>query len=136
MTKQRAHRPAGEKPVPACLCGSTRPYPECCGPLHRGERAAATAEELMRSRFSAFAVGDSAYLLRTWHASTRPARIVLDPARRWTRLEVLATDRGGMFDTVGTVEFDAHYRWQGHAGTQHENSRFVRQDGDWVYVGE
>ena len=90
----------------------------------------------MRSRFSAFAVGDAAYLLRTWHASTRPERLVLDPERRWTRLDVLGTDRGGMFDTAGTVEFNAHYRWQGQSGTQHEISRFAREHGSWVYVGE
>jgi SEC-C motif-containing protein len=89
----------------------------------------------MRSRFSAFAVADAAYLLRTWHPSTRPARLGLDPQQRWTGLDVLATDRGGLFDAAGTVEFRAHYRHQGRPGTLHEHSRFVRENGLWVYLG-
>ncbi len=89
----------------------------------------------MRSRFAAFAVGDADYLLRTWHSGTRPERLVLDSERRWIRLDVLASERGGMFDTTGTVEFDAHYRLRGQPGTQHENSRFAREHGAWVYVG-
>lgn len=88
----------------------------------------------MRSRFSAFAVGDTAYLLRTWHPRTRPARLALDPGQRWTRLEVVGTERGGLFDTTGTVEFRAHYRDAGQPDTLHEHSRFVREGGEWVYL--
>ena len=89
----------------------------------------------MRSRFSAFAVGDTAYLLRSWHSSTRPARLSLDPGTRWTRLEILDTSDGGPFHTSGTVRFRAHYRERG-AGEQfmEENSTFSREDGAWVYV--
>jgi hypothetical protein len=58
----------------ACPCGSGRPYAACCGRLHGGEPAA-TAEELMRSRYSAYVLGLEAYLLATWHASTRPAAL-------------------------------------------------------------
>jgi SEC-C motif-containing protein len=94
----------------ACPCGSGEAYDGCCGRLHRGERAAATAEELMRSRFSAFAVGDVGYLLRTWHSTTRPERLDLDAAQRWVRLEVLDVRRGGADDPAGTVEFRAVYR--------------------------
>jgi SEC-C motif-containing protein len=88
----------------------------------------------MRSRFSAFAVGDSAYLLRTWHPTTRPARLTLDSRQRWTRLEILGTERGGLFDTTGTVEFRAHYRASDGPGSVHENSHFRREDGRWVYL--
>jgi SEC-C motif-containing protein len=95
---------------------------------------APTAEALMRSRFSAFAVGDAGYLLRTWHPSTRPARLTLDPRQRWTHLEILGTERGGLFDTTGTVEFRAHYRTSDGPGSVHENSRFTREDGRWVYL--
>ncbi|WP_435870875.1 YchJ family protein [Micromonospora globbae] len=123
----------GDRAAP-CPCGSGGPYARCCGPLHRGEVDAATAEALMRSRFSAFAVGDAGYLLRSWHERSRPARITLDPDRRWTRLEILATDRGGLLDTVGAVEFRAHYRAAGRPGTLTERSRFVRADGRWVYL--
>lgn len=88
----------------------------------------------MRSRFTAFALGDAAYLLRSWHSSTRPAGLDLDPGQRWTRLEVVGTDRGGLFDTAGTVEFRAHSRAGGRPGTLTERSRFVREDGRWVYL--
>ncbi|MGW4467981.1 YchJ family protein [Micromonospora sp. NPDC004704] len=132
--KRGAARKAVDNSTRPCPCGSTRTYGDCCGPLHRGETTAATAEQLMRSRFSAFSVGDTAYLLRTWHPTTRPARLTLDPRQRWTRLDVVDTDRGGLFDTAGTVEFRAHYQESGRPDTLHERSRFVREDGQWVYL--
>lgn len=89
--------------VASCPCGSGRPYAECCGALHRGERAAATAEELMRSRYSAFARGDEGYLIRTWHPSTRPESLSLDPRHRWTGLTLTATTGGGPDEDTGTV---------------------------------
>ncbi len=85
----------------------------------------------MRSRYAAFVVGDAAYLLRTWHASTRPRRLRLDPGETWLGLEVLSRNAGGLFDTAGKVEFRAHSA----SGVQHEVSRFVRQDDGWQYVG-
>ncbi len=117
-----------------CPCPSGLPYAECCGPLHDGTRAAATAEQLMRSRYSAFAVGDAAYLLRTWHASTRPGALDLDPGTTWLRLDVLAAAAGGVFDREGTVEFRAHYRDEAGRGSLHEHSRFVRETDGWRYV--
>lgn len=92
----------------------------------------------MRSRFCAFAVADAGYLLATWHPSSRPARLELDPAVVWTRLEVVLA-RGGPFDQAGVVEFRAHYRVAGQEGSKsgavlHELSRFVREDGRWFYV--
>lgn len=89
----------------------------------------------MRSRYSAFAVGDEAYLLHTWHPDTRPARLDLDGRTRWLRLEVHASTAGGPFHTEGTVEFTAHYLERGHEDALREHSRFVRHDGAWVYVG-
>ncbi|MFF5175765.1 YchJ family protein [Micromonospora sp. NPDC000089] len=133
-----ARRPARRGPTDdqsqPCPCGTGLPYPDCCGPVHRGAATAGTAEALMRSRFSAFAVGHADYLLRSWHSSTRPARLRLDPAQRWTRLEILATERGGLFDSEGAVAFRAHYREAGRPGMLDERSRFVREDGRWVYL--
>ena len=63
----------------ACPCGLGDDYDSCCGRLHAGAPAP-TAESLMRSRYSAFAVGDAGYLLRTWHPSGRPQALTLDPA--------------------------------------------------------
>ncbi|GAA4205743.1 hypothetical protein GCM10022252_66770 [Streptosporangium oxazolinicum] len=89
----------------------------------------------MRSRFSAFGVGDAGYLLRTWHPSTRPPGVDLGGGLRWTRLEVLETTGGSAFHTEGTVRFRAHYVERGEAGHMEEHSRFARHGGDWVYVG-
>ena len=88
----------------------------------------------MRSRFAAYAVRDAGYLLRTWHASTRPGTVEFDPDLAWTRLEIAGTTGGGPFHTDGTVEFDAHYRLAGNADVMHENSTFVREAGEWFYV--
>ncbi|UNS99966.1 YchJ family protein [Streptomyces tubbatahanensis] len=121
-------------PGAPCPCGLA-PYAECCGPFHRGASAPASAQELMRSRYAAFAVGDAAYLRRTWHPATRPAR--LDPAgpSRWTGLEILATTGGSAFHSEGTVTFRAHWAdGDGTFGVQEERSRFVRVDGAWVYL--
>jgi SEC-C motif-containing protein len=128
---------AALSPTAPCPCGLDAAYGDCCGRFHRGEAAAPTAELLMRSRFSAFAVQDGVYLLRTWHATTRPGRIGFDPQQRWTRLEILGRTDGTAFHTQGTVEFRAHYTESGQPGSMQENSSFVRdENGHWVYVAE
>jgi SEC-C motif-containing protein len=91
----------------------------------------------MRSRYSAFAVGDSAYLLATWHPSTRPSALELDPELEWRRLEIRAASAGGEGDREGTVDFVAsfwHAATQEH-GQQREDSAFRRKNGQWFYVG-
>ncbi|WNM34135.1 YchJ family metal-binding protein [Streptomyces sp. Li-HN-5-11] len=114
----------------SCPCGLSGPYETCCGRYHRGTAAAPTAEALMRSRYSAFVRRDSAYLLRTWHPRTRPARLDLDPGMRWTGLEILGTTDGSAFHATGTVTFRASCS----GGSLHERSRFERAGGAWVYV--
>ncbi|MDT0329225.1 YchJ family protein [Nocardiopsis lambiniae] len=116
-----------------CLCGGGE-YGSCCGRAHHGTWAANTAEALMRSRYSAFAVGDREYLARTWHPDTRPARVEVDPRTEWTGLEILGTEGGTPFHGEGTVRFRARYREGGRAGEMVEHSRFVRVDGAWVYL--
>jgi SEC-C motif domain protein len=118
----------------ACPCGLGDDYAACCGRLHAGTPAP-TAESLMRSRYSAFALGDSGYLLRTWHPSRRPRVLSLDPALRWTRLAILDTRDGGLFDATGTVQFRATYLEQGKRGVLAETSEFVRHDKRWTYLG-
>lgn len=88
----------------------------------------------MRSRYSAFATGNVPYLLATWHPRHRPAALELDPEIEWRRLDILAVVDGGPLDTSGTVEFCAHYRRDGNRGTQQELSRFVREQGQWLYL--
>lgn len=117
-----------------CPCLSGNSYGECCAPLHRGTRLASTADALMRSRFSAFAVGDSRYLLQTWHPSTRPTGLDLGPETRWFRLDIIGHTGGGPFDSAGTVEFRAHYRVGRATDSLHELSRFVREEQQWYYL--
>lgn len=120
-------------PLMTCPCGLGGPYDECCGRFHKGG-SVPTAELLMRSRYAAFAVGDRKYLLRTWHSTTRPRRLTLDDTE-WTGLEIVAKERGGLFDQEGMVEFTAHWiDTPGTGGVLHERSRFVREDGKWVYL--
>lgn len=118
-----------------CPCGSGVPYGRCCGRWHDGpdHLQAPGAEALMRSRYSAFVRGDAAYLLATWHPSTRPASLPPDePGLRWLGLEV---KRHELQDaTHATVEFVARSKLGGRAHRLHELSRFVREDGRWYYV--
>ena len=88
----------------------------------------------MRSRYSAFVMKNAAYLLETWHVSTRPASLDLEPATRWLGLEILASKAGSDNDQTGMVEFIARFKIGGRAARLHEVSRFVRQGGRWFYV--
>lgn len=119
-----------------CPCISGLTWDDCCGPVLAGERPAPTAQALMRSRFTAFAVGDREYLLHSWHPRTRPAQLELDDATRWYRLDIESTRAGSPLDTDGEVTFTAFYRIKGgKPGTLHERSRFERFDKRWVYLG-
>lgn len=92
----------------------------------------------MRSRYSAFAVGDLDHVYRTWHPRTRPEDLEPDPALTWTGLEVIDVVGGEADDETGEVEFVARFDRAGPggqgAGERHERSRFVRRGGRWVYV--
>ena len=116
-----------------CPCGSGTAYAACCGPLHDGAPAA-TAEALMRSRYSAYARDRLDHVFRTWHPRTRPGDVTPDPGITWTGLEVLATEAGGPDDDTGVVEFRAHFRSAAGPQVLHETSRFERRGGRWVYV--
>lgn len=120
-----------------CPCESGQPFAVCCAPYLAGDKPAPTAEALMRSRYSAYTRRDAAYLLRTWHSSTRPAVLDLeqDAGLRWLGLKILNRSAGGPEDGEGTVEFVARYKAVGgKAGRMHEVSRFVREGGAWYYL--
>lgn len=110
-----------------CPCGTGQRYDACCGVLHRGAAEATTAEQLMRARYAAYAVGELDYVWRTWHPRTRPDLVSTDPGTTWTGLRVLDV-------TEREVEFEAGYDRRGTRGTLHERSRFEHRRGRWVYV--
>ncbi len=118
----------------SCPCGSGGVFSACCLPLHTGERQAQTAEQLMRSRYSAFAVGDADYLWRSWHPRTRPESVEIDAGVMWTGLEVVRCVGGGPGDDRGEVEFLASYREGQRTGTLHELSRFAVRARRWFYL--
>ncbi|MGB8930594.1 MAG: YchJ family metal-binding protein [Anaeromyxobacteraceae bacterium] len=120
-----------------CPCGGGS-YESCCGPRHRGTRPAETAEALMRSRYSAFALGLAGYLESTHDApATEEGRRELEVAARsvtWLGLTVHRVERGGPEDDEGVVEFTARSLDGRHAVELHERSSFRRKDGRWLYV--
>lgn len=118
----------------ACPCGSGQPYGQCCGPLLAGTRQAATAEALMRSRYTAYCTGNTPYVLRTWHPSTRPPALDTDDQPQWCGLSIVRTAQGGQSDDQGMVEFVASALVRNRLCQFRENSRFVKEDGLWFYV--
>ncbi|MET1006224.1 MAG: YchJ family metal-binding protein [Propionibacteriaceae bacterium] len=117
-----------------CPCGSGTPYESCCGPLHDNRVQASTAEQLMRSRYSAYAVGRLDHVFRTWHPRTRPDDVQPVAGLVWTGLTIDDTEGGQPGDDEGVVEFRAAYRDASGPGVQHERSRFRRRAGRWVYL--
>jgi len=118
-----------------CPCGSDRNFGNCCQPLLQQITLPSTAEQLMRSRYTAFVLGDENYLRYSWHPDSRPRNIHLQADTRWLGLNIKTTTGGQPEDSEGTVEFVARYKTGGKATRLHENSRFVRSEGRWVYLG-
>jgi SEC-C motif-containing protein len=121
--------------LPRCPCGNDATYDTCCGRWHRGPQRlqAPDAQLLMRSRYSAYVLGLTDYLLDTWHSRTRPATIASNPpGLQWLGLEVR---RHVQQDADhATVEFVARHKLGGRATRLQEVSRFERVDGTWAYV--
>lgn len=121
-----------------CPCGLKLPLEACCGRYIAGDLVPETAAELMRSRYTAYCVGEVDYLLATTAAARRGA---LDRAQladycaglRGVSLKIVEAVAGGPLDATGVVEFEARLSYCGRAFVQRERSRFVREDGRWVY---
>ena len=123
-----------------CYCCSGKTFEACCKRLIAGEAKAATAEELMRSRYSAYAAVRVAYLMKTTHPSVRAAHNAKEIERwakscSWNGLEIVSTEMGGAADIIGTVEFKAMYQdLSGRRLVHHESSKFVKDGGQWFFV--
>lgn len=131
--------PVGKHPRMAktkdqCPCGSGDSYERCCGRFIEGGQLPQTAEQLMRSRYAAYARFNGEYLLATWHVSTRPQGLQPEPQAKWIGLKIVRTEDGGPTDESGVVEFLARYKVNGRACRLREASRFKRENGRWYYV--
>ncbi len=117
-----------------CPCGSGALVTVCCQPLLDGKGEAKTAEQLMRSRYSAYVLLDRDYLLRTWHPKHRPHTLALDSQQGWLGLKILRVEEGQAHHGAGIVEFVARYKMNGRAHRLHEVSRFEKSNGTWKYL--
>ncbi|MBM4208520.1 MAG: YchJ family protein [Gammaproteobacteria bacterium] len=120
-----------------CPCGSGFDYAGCCGAFHTGEAQSATAEALMRSRFTAYVMDNMAYIQRTWDSSTRPSEEKLNFGGEeivWQKLALINAKKGQADDQKGVVEFKAYYLKDGVEHVLHEVSRFIKTNNRWFYV--
>jgi SEC-C motif-containing protein len=121
-----------------CPCGHQRPFEDCCGRFITGRDSPQSAEELMRSRYTAFATQQSDYLIASHHPETR-GEVDRDAVRRgsermtWRGLEILETVDGRAGDDQGWVEFIARYVERGEEQVHHERSLFRRHQGRWFF---
>ncbi len=117
-----------------CPCGSGLSLAECCAPCLDGHVPAATAEALMRSRYTAYVLERFDYLRETWHPNSRPPDLAPVPGLRWLGLTIKRVVDGGVDDATGEVEFVARSKRGGRANRLHETSSFERYGGRWVYT--
>lgn len=93
----------------------------------------------MRSRYSAFVLGELDYLFDTTHPSAQESGLksayqTTYDRIQWIELDVLDTFQGGSADKLGKVEFEASYIQGGQRYVHRENSRFRRHAGNWLYL--
>ncbi|MES2439560.1 MAG: YchJ family metal-binding protein [Verrucomicrobiota bacterium] len=132
-------RPTGPRELSLCPCKSRETYAACCQPFHLGKAKPETAEQLMRSRYSAYFFRLTDYLVATTHPDTR-ARDLKQRIEEsihevnWRFLTILGASKGGPGDKVGKVEFIAEYFENDQPHELHERSRFKRYQGAWKYL--
>jgi len=122
-----------------CPCGSKLQFEDCCGPYLMGDKDPPTAEALMRSRYTAYAMGSIDYLYKSSCAKIQ-REFDADGCKKWsesaewTGMEILRVEGGGESDDKGVVEFIAHYSINGKPVNHHETSEFGRIDGKWKFI--
>ena len=118
-----------------CPCGSGKQFKECCEPILQGINKATTAEQLMRSRYTAFTLADNDYLMKSWAAETRPEEINSeDGSIQWLNLQVEECEKGNAEDETGFVTFTASFLSSGHLCKLHEKSSFIKEKDLWYYL--
>lgn len=121
----------------SCPCGVGE-YATCCQPLHLGQKRAETAEQLMRSRYSAFAKQEIEYIVQTTAIGQQQALEVnaiadWSKANQWLKLEIVQAQEK-LAKHHAQVEFKAHYHDGQQAQIHHEVSHFVKHDGAWYFL--
>ena len=122
-----------------CWCGNPSTPDNCCGPIIDATANAQTAEQLMRSRFSAFCCGNIDYLISSHHPSKRQAddRQTLEATIsqcKWLRLDIVNTENGQVDDEHGQVEYIATYTQHNELYQLREDSAFVKENHQWFYL--
>jgi SEC-C motif-containing protein len=122
-----------------CPCGSGRGYADCCGPYISGKAKPATAEALMRSRYTAYATKAIDYIVATClideeHGIDKEATKRWSEKSTWQGLAILGAEKGGSADEEGMVEFRATYVLDGLRENHHEKASFVKKDGAWLFA--
>ncbi len=122
-----------------CPCESGETYKTCCEPFIKGEKEAETAEQMMRSRYSAYTQVAMDYIERTHDPKTRDetdmeANREWAESTKWTGLEILETKQGGVGDEVGTVTFKAKFETEEGIQDHQELSLFRKHEGKWYFV--
>jgi SEC-C motif-containing protein len=123
-----------------CPCGrNNKLYKDCCMLIHTNILNALTAEDLMRSRYSAFVLCNGDYLLSSHSIQYRDLSNIHNTIRwsrsvAWNRLEIISTLHGLENDLEGTVEFKAFFKEKNKIKCIHENSLFIRENLHWVYL--
>ena len=116
-----------------CYCGANKSYKNCCEVYHNNGGKTKTAEQLMRSRYSAFVLAKGTYLMQTHHKSTRPinekkAIVKWAKSVQWLRLDIVNS-------TTDIVSFNAYFIENGLTDVISENSKFVKENNTWFYLG-
>ncbi|HRH92094.1 MAG TPA: YchJ family protein, partial [Agitococcus sp.] len=127
------------KKTDVCPCGSSNIYQDCCQRFWASQQTAQTAEELMRSRYTAFVLEKAQYLVDTHHSTHRQADELKALKKsfkhtQWLGLEVMDKEQGQANDHTGIVEFKAHFKSLGKNHVLHERSQFVKEQGKWFYT--
>tara|TARA_R110002012_G_scaffold283090_2_gene473089 strand:+ start:31862 stop:32251 length:390 start_codon:yes stop_codon:yes gene_type:complete len=123
-----------------CHCGNNKSYNACCEVFHLNNGKTETAEQLMRSRYSAFVMSNGDYLMKTHHSTTRPisekkAIVKWSKSVNWIKLEILETTEGLIENQHGTVTFNAYFYENGSVKVIHEKSAFIKENETWYYLG-
>lgn len=126
------------KSVSSCPCGSGEIYSDCCAIAHQHLSNVETSEALMRSRYTAFVQSNGDFLMASHHTMTRKTvnkKALVQWARsvKWNKLEIVKTVNGQKDDLEGIVEFKAHFKTGGKRSVLHQEAKFVREFGHWVY---